>query len=321
MEDNVVMPEIGLRLCVVLQQGKVEEAVALLPQLYKMLETAVPTVYFDTIKNILSTASRKRCDTLFLQILQDKQQPLLVLVEREGSKDLARRFLDFLVFTVCDRRLEQARQIVQTLVEGFTRNLPEDRLLSFCNEWTSLIARIARRQWQEETDWLLTTLLHQLWRYGDVKLYQKVIWQLQMHVAMYCRYDSFEGMLKLYHRLFSSYLKLIGFAEKKYIARNLRAEWLQVALRSFSEMVLQLARVQMLEEQEIYQKLYNLLCGADKEEKTKRELRWLHLLQLSITYWWYRHPKSSRRQVEYLDNIMKPYAVCEECRELLARMA
>lgn len=319
MDERVNMSSIGLNFCAALQNSNREAALELLPDLQASLTAYEPSPYFATLKNVLSTTIRKRDIELFDSIIEGQKQHMLELLAQGELQDMARDFVDFLVFTVCDRRIAKSRIVIALLVESYTRGLPENKFLLFWNEWTSLTARIARRQWQEEMDWLLTVLLHQLWRRQDVKICQKIIWQLQMHVAMYCRFDSFEGMLKMYRILFLGYMHIAAFAGKQHVAREKRHSWLLMALRGFSEMIMQLARVQMLEEQEVYQSFYRLTVEP-YDEHSKQKKKWLHLLQLSITYWAFIHYKRGRRQAEYLKDILDPYLVNEEYRQFIEKM-
>lgn len=319
MAERVNMSGLGLRFCACLQNGKQEAVLEMLPELNAELQAYEPLEYFATLKNVLSTAIRKRDIELFDSIIESQKIRLLALLGQSELLEKTRDFVDFLVFTVCDRRIGKSRNVIALIVESYTRALPEDRFVLFWNEWTSLTARIARRQWQEETDWLLKVLLHQLWRRNDVKICQKIIWQLQMHVAMYCRFDSFDGMLKMYGVLFQGYLHIVAFTGKHHVSREKRYSWLLMSLRSFSEMIMQLARVQMLEEQEVYQELYRQMVEP-YDENSKQKKKWLHLLQLSITYWAFIHYKRGRRQGEYLKNILEPYLVHEEYRQMIEKM-
>lgn len=304
----------GLHLCMALQQSKTEEIEELLAKLYEELQSAGVEIYFATLKNVLSTAVRKRREDLFLRILQDKQEPIMNVLHHSSVKLEVRNFIDFLVFTVCDRRLVQARPIVQAIAEGYSRNLPEALAVSFWNDWTSLIARFARRSWNEETDWLLRVLLHQLWRRGDVRLAQQTIWQLQMHVAMYCRYDGLENTFKVYRHLFMGYMLVIN--HRHFINAKMQVGWLQVALRGLNQIIMQLARVRMLEEHEVYQAFREYFVKG--EDKISR--RWIQMLQLCITYWGCGHPKSSRKQVKYLENILQPYYISDDYVKLVEKM-
>lgn len=319
MDERANMSSLGLKFCAALQNGKREVALEMLSALQEQLAAYELPKYFATLKNALSTAIRKRDIELFDSLVEGQKQRLLDLLAQGELQDKAQDFVDFLVFTVCDRRIGKSRSAVAVLVEAYTRGLSEDRFVLFWNEWTSLTARIARRQWQEETDWLLRVLLHQLWRRNDVKICQKIIWQLQMHVAMYCRFDSFEGMLNMYDELFQGYLRIVAFTGKHYVSMEKRHSWLLMALRGFSEMIMQLARVQMLEEQEVYQAFYKEMVEP-YDENSKQKQKWLHLLQLSITYWALIHYKRGRRQGEYLKNILEPYLVNEEYRQMIEKM-
>lgn len=307
-----------LACCVALQQGEVKKAADILELFYDELDTVNDEQVLASLKNILSTAIRKRYQDFFWHILKEQKERLLLIVAKPELRSQSQEFLTFVIFNVCDRRILEARAIAQNLVEAFTRNTNNGELRSFWNEWTSLIARIARRNWQSETDWLLQILLHQLWRRQDVKLFQLVVWQLQMHLSMYCRFDSIEGMLVTYRKLFLSYLLLLELAGKNYMEQEKRETWLQIGLRGLSEMVIQIARVQMLEEHEVFQQFFDKLVTG--EGKTKLKLRMHKLLQLAIAFWIMSYPKSSRRQAKFLDDILQPNYIEENYQRMLEKL-
>lgn len=307
-----------LACCFALQQGEVKKAADILELFYDELDTVNDEQVLASLKNILSTAIRKRYQDFFWHILKEQKERLLLIVAKPELRLQSQEFLTFVIFNVCDRRILEARAIARELVECFTRNATSEELRSFWNEWTSLIARIARRNWQSEMDWLLQILLHQLWRRGDIKLFQLVVWQLQMHLSMYCRFDSIEGMLTVYRKLFEGYLMLLELAGKNYVEQEKREAWLQAGLRGFSEMVIQIARVQMLEEQEVFQLFFAKLVTAEEQPKRKQRLQ--KMLQLAIAFWIMSYPKSSRRQARFLDNILQPNYIGENYQRMLEKL-
>lgn len=307
-----------LACCIALQQGEVKKAAELMFGFYEELDKVEDEQALTSLKTILSTAIRKRCQDFFWHILKEQKERLLRILSQPELRQQSQEFLTFVIFNVCDRRILEARAIAQELVEGFTRTATSEELRSFWNEWTSLIARIARRNWQSETDWLLQVLLHQMWRRGDVKLFQLAVWQLQMHLSMYCRFDSIEGMLTLYRKLFLGYLMLLELAGKSYVEQEKREAWLLSGLRSMSEIVIQLARMQMLEEQEVFQLFFAKLVQAEEKVKLKKRLQ--KMLQLVIAFWIMSYPKTSRKQAKFLDNILQPNLIGEDYQQMLEKL-
>jgi len=329
----------ALNVCVALQCGELDKAKELLPQLQAELPAASGEQQLVALKNVLSTALRKRNYNLFKELLESYKESLTALVTTKELALASQEFLGFLVYNICDRRLVGQRGIAHELVVAFTDKAETEVLASFWNEWTSLLARIVRRKWLGEIEWLLMVLLRQLWRSQDLKLWYKVLLQLQMHMTMNCRFDSFEGTFLVYKPLFYSYLVLADFLDRKSLAEAKREELLRLILRSVRDSVNQIARGQMLEQQDIYNALYELWLkdaqSKNQEEANpdvpiwkrpassskKLEQRIQRFMQMVITYWSLTNPKSSKKQLRFLQEVMEPRLITPECKNLLKKLS
>lgn len=329
----------ALNVCVALQCGELDKAKELLPQFQTELPLVSQELQLAALKNVLSTALRKRNYDLFKEILVNNNAKLTDLVTTRELAKASQEFLNFLVYNICDRRLADHRCMVQQLVIDFVNNADRESLYSFWNEWTSLLARMVRRKWLREAEWLLLLMLRQLWRNQDLRLWYKGLLQLQMQMAMNCRFDSFAGAFKAYKPLFYSYLVVADYLERESISNEQQEAYLKLILRSLRDSVNQIARGQMLEQQDIFSELYELWIkdaqGKNQEEPNsdvpiwkrgaisskKLELRIKSFLQMAITYWGLTNPKSSKKQIKYLQNIMEPRQITPKCKNLLKKIS
>lgn len=327
---------IALDFCLALQAGEQEKLEQLGPKLVEELHRVSDRQLLDALRKVLSTAIRKRRNDIFAQQLQVMETKLSEVLAKTEIHDAGREFVDFLVYTIVDRRLTEMRTTTSRLVKAYLHNLSSAELCSFWNEWTSLTARIVRRQWLSEAHWLERVMLRQLWQKSDLQLVRLVMWQLQMHLAMYCRVDGIEGVFHAYKPLFNSYLMVADYQQNCVLKSKPLEDWLQAVLRSLRDIVAQLARSNMAEPADVYLELYEQWQKSIQEPEadttapiwkqpasaTKRQvLRIKRFLQMVVTYWNLTNPKSSRRQLEYLQEIMEPRQITPECKALLKKLS
>ena len=336
MEEKNILRS-ALNVCLALQNGEEAKAKELMPEFNKELEVTVPKEQLAALKLVLSTALRKRNYAFFKEQLCAYEKLVLELVAEPNLVQVAEDFVDFLIYNVCDRRLVGERRVSRHVVESFVRNVPQSQLLGFWNEWSSLLLRIVRRRWLGETEWLLTLMLKELWYKRDLKLMQQVLWQLQLHMAMHGRTEGMESVFRAYKPLFYSFLVVIDCAGRVKTLRT-SAPYTQLVLRSMRDIVNQLARGQMQEQQEIFLAIYELWLKdakdnplePDREDlpvwkrpasgSKKLEERIQCFMQLAISYWAQTNPKTSKRQLEYLQKIMEPRKISPELRNILKRL-
>lgn len=338
VETGHVLPT-ALAICLALQEGKVEAASNLLPQVQEELATASVEEQLRNLKNIFSLAIRKRQNAFFKQLLLAFQNQLGVMLQQQELMAEKENFLQFLVYTVCDRRLVGERMLVQKLVREWTRVAERSSLCHFWNEWSSLLARMVQRRWLGESEWLLTLMLKQLWRKQDLKLVQMVLWQLQLHLVMHARLEGIASTFIFYKPLFYSYLILVDRIKPAGNTFGIAESWLQTVIRSMRDIINQLARVQMVEQQEAYQAIYEQWLKKIKGQTTevvdtevpneqgnvsktqKLEQRMRLFLQLTVAYWKLTNPKSSKKQEQDLETLLQPCLLTPEWQALLQKLS
>jgi len=331
------MVQAAMELCFALQQGDEAKVEELLLKLEQSLQKQADNEAVKSVRNVLSMALRKRSYDVFHNLLLKLKPFLLEWLQQKELMQENRSLVEFIVYSICDRRLTKARALVERIVSKFTEQMDRTALVEFWNEWSSLIARLVRRNWFNEAHWLQRTMLKQLWQSGDLKLVQMVLWQLQMHLAMYSRYESIALAFAAYRPLFYGYLVL----SDRFLAKandSQRLEWLQIALRSLRDVASQMARGKMQEQQEVYHELYELWLEDARGEleaiadelpvwkrpeanSKKNEARIQLWLQMVITYWNLTLPKSSKKQLQYLQDIMEPRRITPECKALLKKLS
>ena len=88
------------------------------------------------------------------------------------------------------------------------------------------------------------------------------------------------------------------------------------ALRTVRDIVTNIARSTMQEDMDIFRQWYQYLWQlAGEDGKRKQSL--LLLLQLSIRYWQNTLPKSSKKQLRFLEDLLQPMLINKEYEELL----
>ena len=111
-------------------------------------------------------------------------------------------------------------------------------------------------------------------------------------------------------------LVLVRRSGRRTIPLEQRAAYLQLALRMVRDLVTNIARSTMQEDMDIFRQWYQYLWQlAGEDGKRKQSL--LLLLQLSIRYWQNTLPKSSKKQLRFLEDLLQPLLISKEYEELL----
>lgn len=332
MEEKQILSS-ALDICFALQRGEIQRVEELRPGLKEALHTASDSQFLASMKNLMSTALRKRQQVLFRELLEEQLPRLTEIVGSGSLVEECQDFLQFLAFNVCDKRLVGQQPQVESLVKTLSRVAGTEELRLFWNEWASLLARVVQRRWLGESTWLMQVMLKCLWRRKELKLTQQLLWQLQLQMAMFCRQEGLAATMSMYGPVFEAFLVLTDFAVFRE-NNPLWQPWLQLVLRNTRDLVIQFARTQMQEEEEVWLSLGELwgkrLDGSHslidsknytvtqrKPFGTREIFRVRRYLQLSITYWNLTNPKTSRRQMEYLQGLMEPKHITFETRRLL----
>lgn len=309
-EADQVLQQVSLLGCVGFKQGREDVAQACFNELLAVDESKYSALcYLTSVKNMLMMVARMRKGGLFMEWLAAAEEKMsVILLQAEQAK--AVDFVIALTFSVCDRRYVKSLPVAQILAGKLIATLEDRALLQkLFNEWTSLIAQFARRRWDEVNQFLFAVLLDGLLEKQDLQLMKHTLLLLNMHLQMYTRWDGFENAFLAYKELQYFYLKLLQKAGDVQLDEAMRKQYLVTALRYVREWIANVARVSMKDELEIIRQWRELLTANVPEEL--RNLTDV-LVQLEILYWNQTKPKTSRKQLEYLLDLLEPNKISDE---------
>ena len=224
-----------------------------------------------------------------------------------------------LTFAVCDRRLAEVRPILALLARRWLRTHAGDTALlqEFMAEWLSLAARMARRRWREETAFLLREAGRWLLKQDDLQWWPWSLQQLQLHFVVYARWDGFDKACRIYRELTLLYRLLLRRVPKAQPAQQ--TALLQLLLRHLRDVTANVSRSAMLDDADIFRQWYSFWWQLTAEDKNARE-ELLRLLQLVIIYWQQTMPKTSRKQIKLLKDLLQPNLIAGQYALLLQKI-
>lgn len=272
-------------------------------------------MFLLAVKDMLSTSVRLRNEQLFVQWLRQAEAVLADFLCRRERPDKFSEFLLSIAFMACDRKYDAAFGVIARLVINFVRTAVNKNVLhSFISDWTSLLAQMSRRKWPSVNDFLLLTVLQAIWRRQDADLLSKCLLQLQLHLQMYCRWDGLESSLAAYNKLQFFYLMIVDYAVQRRYKHELRRTYLRLVLRNVRDLTANIARMTMQDELQVIRQWHDLLMARFSGKMQQRMKRFC---QLEIAYWSRTKPKTSKRQLTYLADLLQPDVVSDEYKKIL----
>lgn len=308
--------QISLYGCLALKYASEDYAVQCFRQLLEAADNSDDSMtVLLSLRDMLAMAARLRKKELFCSWLQQAQGFIKAVIADREKPDALSNFLLSITFIVCDRKLTAAFAYIRRLMVCFVScTINKAVLTQFISEWTSLVAQMGRRQWFEVSDFLLLSLFEALWRKKDSSLLNSVLLQLQLHLQMYCRWDGVENAFAAYRKLQYFYFILIDYAGKSGFSESLRCQYLRAVLLNIRDLIANMARATMQDELKIIRQWHDWLL-QDAGERMKQRV--LLLLQLEIAYWSRTKPKTSRKQLTYLEDLLQPDLLDDTYRKLL----
>ena len=308
-----MVTELILETCIALRDGREQNACTAFSGI---IAEAADNEALQAISCCLLVALRHRQRQLFtawMQASRPRLEQLLVnpqLAHQGGSALLQ------LAFAVCDRRLAEVRPILALLVRRWLRTQAGDTALlqEFMAEWLNLAARMARRRWREETAFLLREAGRWLLKQDDLQLYSWSLQQLQLHFVVYARWDGFDKACRMYKELTLLYRLLL-----RRVLSKQQTALLQLLLRHLRDVTANVSRSAMLDDADIFRQWYSFWWQLTAEDKNARE-ELLRLLQLAITYWQQTMPKTSRKQIKLLKDLLQPNLIAGQYALLLQKI-
>lgn len=308
-----MVTELILETCIALRDGREQNACTAFSGI---IAEAADNEALQAISCCLLVALRHRQRQLFAAWMQESRLRLEQLL---GNLQLAHQggsILLRLTFAVCDRRLAEVRPMLALLVRRWLRTHAGDTamLQEFMGEWLSLAARMARRRWREETAFLLREAGRWLLKQDDLQWWPWSLQQLQLHFVVYARWDGFDKACRIYRELTLLYRLLL-----RRVLRKQQTALLQLLLRHLRDVTANVSRSAMLDDADIFRQWYSFWWQLTAEDKNARE-ELLRLLQLAITYWQQTMPKTSRKQIKLLKDLLQPNLIAGQYALLLQKI-
>lgn len=311
-----MVTELILETCIALRDGREENACTAFSGI---IAEAADNEALQAISCCLLVALRHRQRQLFAAWMQESRPRLEQLLVNPQLEHQGGSVLLQLAFAVCDRRLVEVRPILALLARRWLRTHAGDTALlqEFMAEWLNLAARMARRRWREETAFLLREVGRWLLKQDDLQLYFWSLQQLQLHFVVYARWDGFDKACRMYRELTLLYRLLLRRVPKAQPAQQ--TALLQLLLRHLRDVTANVSRSAMLDDADIFRQWYSFWWQLTAEDKNARE-ELLRLLQLVITYWQQTMPKTSRKQIKLLKDLLQPNLIAGQYALLLQKI-
>lgn len=308
-----MVAELILETCVALREGREENACTAFSGI---IAEAADNEALQAISCCLLVALRHRQRQLFAAWMQASRPRLEQLLVNPQLARQGGSFLLQLAFAVCDRRLSEERAALALLARRWLRTHAGDTALlqEFMAEWLNLAARMARRRWREETAFLLREAGRWLLKQDDLQWLPWSLQQLQLHFVVYARWDGFDKACRMYRELTLLYRLLL----RRVLCKQQTA-LLQLLLRHLRDVTANVSRSAMLDDADIFRQWYSFCWQLTAEDKSARE-ELLRLLQLAITYWQQTMPKTSRKQIALLKDLLQPNLIAGQYALLLQKI-
>lgn len=302
--------ELALEVCIAVRVGELQTA----QQKFSQLLTEVQQQeVLHLLGDCLLEAVRRQQKQLFIEWFGQSGKQLLPAIATAEAAQEALSFLNSLSFVICDRRLTEAQPALAQLIRRFAATNDSKAL------WTELLnlaARMARRGWRTQTSFLLRLYLRELLKEQQLATWQSGLLALQLHFVVYARWDGFTKACTVYTEFLYLLLLLVRRAGRKKYNSEQRKQYLLLSLRSIRGIITNVARSLMTDEMEVFRQLYQYFWQLAGDNKCRRQQLQL-LLQLAISYWQSSLPKTSRKQVRFLKDLLQPSLITAEYEALL----
>ena len=262
--------------------------------------------------------------------------------------------LSGLLFVAADRRQINALKTVCSLGRNVLRKSAGDPVMrqQFVMEWGGTAAQIAQRGWEEECGLLLKHLCLCLGDLRDIGLIKKAMADVSIHMQMQSKWDNYETAFRLYYPCHLLALVMLRWGMRRYrralqverimeveaavqdygimdhVERKLELQdekekaldIIRFVLRNARDTAAACARLLMKEEWEIYatwqQEWLSVAPGKDRlREKI------LLFMQMTAEYWHTTQPSRSKKQWEFMAEVVNPSLLSDKHRELIKEVS
>ncbi|MBR4908166.1 MAG: hypothetical protein IKZ43_04050 [Acidaminococcaceae bacterium] len=300
------------------------------------------------LKNVADMAARTRNDGAFREIISSlwKYWNDRNVVVTPGL--LAA--LSDMLFVAADRRHINALATSCSFSRNVLRHSTADRAMrqQFIVDWGGTAAQIAQRGWEEESRVLLKYLCLCLGSLRDIGLIKKAMADVSVHMQMQSKWDDFETAFRLYYPCQLFALIMLRWGMRRYrhvlqeeivleveaavrdsgllnqVERKLELleekenalDLVRFVLRNARDTAAACARLLMKDEWEIYAAWQREWLSASAGNK-KRQKRIRLFMQLAAEYWHSTQPSRSKKQWEFMAEVVNPTLLTEKHRDIL----
>lgn len=307
-----------VNICLAVRQNRVDEAQAGWQELVAAAQGQPDVAWLKQLGLCLLTAARTK-NTLLLQEWL-REPALLEAFKKQALSQPSAQLLVDLAFAICDKRLREPRPQLQALLKTWLKAAPSWQAVdALLGELLNLAARMARRGWSEDTGFALRLLGCAALRQKEPAFWQAMLARFTLHFTGYAHWDGFPKACAAYTELVLLLLVLVRRAGRSSEPEERRLAYLQLALRSVRAWVTNISRSTMQDDMDIFRQWYQFMWQLAGED-AQRKQRLLLLLQLSIKYWHSTLPKSSKKQLRFLQDLLEPNLISEEYAALMQKL-
>ena len=258
--------------------------------------------------------------------------------------------LSDILFVAADRRQINALTTACSLSRSVLCHKSADPVMRqrFVMEWSGTSAQIAQRGWNEECEVLLKYLCLCLGSLRDTGLIKKVMADVSVHMQMQSKWDDFETAFRLYYPCQLFALVMLRWGMRRY-RRAIQAEkvleteeatlesgildqverkmelldekekaldLIRFVLRNVRDTAAACARLLMKDEWEIYTAWQREWLSASAGNKKRQEQIRL-FMQMVAEYWHSTQPSRSKKQWEFMAEVVSPSQLSDGQMELI----
>lgn len=258
--------------------------------------------------------------------------------------------LSDILFVAADRRQINALTTACSLSRSVLCHKSANPVMRqrFVMEWSGTSAQIAQRGWDEECEVLLKYLCLCLGSLRDTGLIKKVMADVSVHMQMQSKWDDFETAFRLYYPCQLFALVMLRWGMRRY-RRAIQAEkvleteeatlesgildqverkmelldekakaldLIRFVLRNVRDTAAACARLLMKDEWELYTAWQReWLSAAEGKQKRQKQIRFF--MQMAAEYWHSTQPSRSKKQWEFMAEVISPSQLSDGQMELI----
>ena len=315
--EAAAVRQLALLCSVGLRQGQLVQAQQCWGKLLSLTEPQDGLVYLQQLKGLLSLTARMRQDQLFASWLLQAEPVFYCGLAQGGQQQVLQVLLD-LVFVACDRRYIAVLPRLRLWLGLAWQHIRTRELQEFLlRELLTMLAQLSRRKWPELNHFFCRVIFENLLRRGDVSLMGSCLLQLQLHLQTYGRQDGLEEAFSAYEDVQYFYLLLFKRGLRKSLPEERRLAYLQVLSRSLRDLCANLARTVLEDDLYAIRRWQEFLEGqVSPGLRSQARL----LVQFVIGYWYLTKPRTGKKQIDYVKDLLEPSLLTEEQNALLEKI-